>query len=165
MNIFLPLTLGTAIFLSACTIEQKNGELQSELHPPLTYAQWRTESYKTTDGQPVCAVSSGYNGLSVLLHRKGDAAGVSVKSNRTLVPGAFLSVNVNGHRYQTRQEFFSGEESPQLATDLAAGGKAYLEWSEPHPHHGRRRFTNILKLDDFAPQFEQCEKENRYGNS
>ena len=43
----LLIALVATTVLSACTIEQKDGELQSEFHPPLIYAQWQTENYKT----------------------------------------------------------------------------------------------------------------------
>jgi hypothetical protein len=159
MKAFLAFAFATATLLSACTIEQKNGELQSEFHPPLAYGQWQTESYKTQDGQPVCVVSSGYNGIGVLMRSRGDDVGVSVKSNRRLLSGTAFSVNVNGHHYETMQEFFGSKESPRLAEDLAAGGKAYLEWSELRSgHNGRLRSANIVKLDNFAPQFEQCRR-------
>lgn len=160
MRTFIPITFVALIFLSACTIEQKDGELQNEFHPPLTYATWTTEQYKTEAGEPVCAVTSGYNGLSVLLRRMKDGAlGISAKGERNLTPGMDFSVNVGGNHYRTSQEYFSASESVKLAEDLNAGGKAYLEWSEPHPHHpGRLRSSNILKLEDFAPAFEQCKR-------
>lgn len=145
--------------LTACTIEQQGGELQSEFHPPLTYAQWKTEQYKTQSGQPVCAVTSGYNGLSVLLRRKEDnTLGISAKGERKLTPGMDFSVNVNGNHYRTSQEYFSGSQSVRLAEDLiSTDGKVYLEWSEPHgDKQGRLRSSNIVKLNDFKEKFEQC---------
>lgn len=144
--------------LSACTIERQGTELQSEFHPPLTYAQWKTEQYKTQSGQPVCVVTSGYNGLSVLLRRKEDnTLGISAKGERKLTPGMDFSVNVNGNHYRTSQEYFSASEAVRLADDLSTDGKAYFEWSEPHgDNHGRLRSSNIVKLDGFKQQFEQC---------
>lgn len=160
MKIFIPITFVTLILLSACTIEQKDGKLQNEFHPPLTYATWTTEQYKTESGQPVCVVTSGYNGLSVLLRRMKDGAlGISAKGERNLTPGMDFSVNVGGNHYRTTQEYFLTGESVKLAEDLKADGKAYLEWSEPHPHHpGRLRSSNIVKLEGFAPEFEQCKR-------
>lgn len=150
--------LGTG--LSACTIEQQGTELQSEFHPPLTYSTWKTEQYKTEFGQPVCVVTSGHNGLSVKLYRMEDGTlGVEVKGERKMTPGMDFSVNVNGNHYRPIQEYFSASDSVKLAEDLCAGDKAYLEWSEPHgDHHSRWRSSNILKLEDFRPQFKQCWK-------
>jgi hypothetical protein len=147
--------------LSACTIEQQGTELQSEFHPPLTYPQWKTEQYKTQSGQPVCVVTSGYNGLTVALRRKEDnTLGVSVKGERKLTPGMDFSVNVNGNHYRTSQEYFSASESARLADDLSAGGKAYFEWSQPHGrHHGVLRNSTIVKLEDFKPQFDACKRQ------
>ena len=144
--------------LSACTIEQQGTELQSEFRPPLTYPQWKTEEYKTQAGQPVCIVTSG--SLSVESYRmKNGTLSVSVKGERKLTPGMDFKVNVNGNHYRTSQEYFSASESAALAKDLSAGGKAYLEWSEPHGHHhSRLRTNNIVKLDGFKAQFEQCRK-------
>lgn len=144
--------------LSACTIELQDGELQQELHPPLTYKAWNTERYKTLGGQPICAVTSGYSGLSVLLHRKeDDTIGVSVKGERKMTPGMAFSVNVNGNHYRTGQEYFSARQSVRIADDLSTDGKAYLEWSEPHgDNQGRLRSSNIVKLNDFKEKFEQC---------
>ena len=160
MKIIVAAALMSLPFLAACTVEQRGGKLESEFHPPLTYPQWTTEHATLKNGAPVCVISSGYNALSVLVRRDGADAAVSVKSNRLLPPGTFLTVNVNGHRYETREEFFSDRESSQIADDLTAGGKAYAEWSEPHPSgNGLLRYATILKTEDFASQFAQCKEE------
>lgn len=144
--------------LSACTIEQKGTEMQSEFHPPLAYPAWKTEQYKTEAGQSVCVVTSG--SLSVMQRRMEDGTlGVSAKGERKLTPGMDFKVNVNGNHYRTSQEYFPASESATLAQDLSTDGKAYLEWSQPHGrHHGMLRTSTIVKLEDFKPQFEQCQK-------
>ena len=146
--------------LGGCTFQQQEGEPRSEFHPPLTYATWKTEQYKTEAGSKVCAVTSGHNGLSILSHKAPNGSiTVSAKSERKLTPGMNLRVNVNGNHYRTSEEYFSDSESLKIANDLSAGDKAYLEWSEPHGHHhSMLRTSNILKLEGFKPQFEQCQK-------
>lgn len=140
----------------ACTLESQQDVLKSELHPPLTYAQWQSETYTAQSGKAVCAVSSGYGGVTVLTHGENGAAGVVVKSNRKLSPGVRLSINVNGHHYETSQEFFPADESAQLADDFGKD-KAYLEWSEPDPDdNGRLRYTSIVKPEGFNTLFQQC---------
>ncbi len=144
--------------VSGCTFQQQEGEIKSEFHPPLTYAAWNTEQYTSTTGKPVCVVSSGHRGLSVMQHRMPDGTiSVSAKGERKLTPGMEFNVNVNGNHYRTSQEYFSSSESLKLAEDLSTEGKAYLEWSEPHgSHHNRLRTSNIVKLEGFRQQFEQC---------
>ncbi len=157
MKIFLGAGL-LAMALSGCTIEQQGTEWKSEFRPPLTYAAWKIEQYKTEAGQTVCVVTSG--SLSVMLRRIEDGTlGVSARGERKMTPGMDFKVNVNGNHYRTSQEYFSASESLKLADDLNAGDKAYLEWSEPHGHHhGRQRTSTIVKLEDFKPQFEQCKR-------
>lgn len=151
------LILAAAATLGACTIEQENGELRQEFNPPLTYAAWKTENYKTQSGKPVCVVTSGHSGLSILQIRDGKQIDLSARGERKLSPGVEFSVNVNGNHYRTSQEYFLDSEAARLANDLSMGDKAYLEWSEPHPdNHGRLRSSNIVKLDDFKARFEEC---------
>lgn len=141
---------------SACTLESQQDVLKNELQPPLTYAQWQSETYTAQSGKAVCAVSSGYGGVTVLTHNDDGAAGVVVKSNRKLPPGVRLSINVNGHHYETSQEFFSADQSAQLAEDFSKD-KAYLEWSEPDPDgNGLLRYTSIVKPEGFDALFQQC---------
>jgi hypothetical protein len=152
-----------SLALAACTIEQQGGELETEFHPPLTYAAWETQQLTGEQGQPVCAVTSGHNGLAVYVRRMQGDVSVSVKGNRKLPPSAFLTVNINGKRYQTSQEFFAAADALELAQDLAAGGKAYLEWSEIHPFgHGRRlHIVNVLKMEGFTSRFKECQRQMR----
>lgn len=145
------------LLLGACTIEDRGGGLEADFHPPLVYAQWETESYTDEQGRPVCAVTSGYQGLTVLLRRKGEGASVSVKGTRRMMPGTDFSVSVNGRHYRTSDPFFHADDAARMAEDLAAGGKAYLEWSEPRGDDASRvRYTNILLPEGFRPRYEQC---------
>lgn len=154
----LPFTLAAAIALTACTVESQGTELKTEFHPPLTYAEWKKESFTTQDGQPACAVTSGHNGISVFSHHVGGGRiGVLVKSNRPLPPGNALKVNVNGNHYETSQEFFPAGTSLEITQDLTKADKAYLEWTGPHSGGNNRiRSSNILRMEGFAELFEQC---------
>lgn len=146
--------------LSACTIQQQGTELKQELNLPLTYASWKTESFKTESGKSVCMVTSGYNGLSILQVRDGKKIVVSARGERKLTPGMDFKVNAGDNHYRTSQEYFADSEAVRMAADLSAGGKAYLEWSEPHPdNHGRQRYSNIVKLEGFKEQFDACKRQ------
>jgi hypothetical protein len=148
-----------ACAVSACTIQQQGTELKQEFNPPLTYASWKIERYETQSGRQVCEVTSGYNGLTIAQSRDGKHTPVAARGERKMTPGMEFSVNVAGNHYRTSQEYFSFSEAPRLAEDLSMGGKAYLEWSEPHgDNHGRLRSSNIVKLDDFKARFEECRK-------
>jgi hypothetical protein len=149
-----------ATALSACTIEQQGTELKQEFNPPLTYASWKTESFKTQSGKTVCMVTSGYNGLSILQIRDGKSTTISARGERKLSPGMDFKVNVNGNHYSTPQEYFADSDAARMAADLSTDGKVYLEWSEPHPDmHGRLRHTNIVKLEGFKAQFDACKRQ------
>lgn len=149
-----------ALTLGACTIQQQGTELKQELNLPLTYASWKTESFKTQTGKAVCMVTSGYNGLSILQMRDGKNVTISARGERTLAPGMDFAVNVGDNHYRTSQEYFSDSEAARMASDLSAGGKAYLEWSEPHPDgKGRLRPSNIVRLDGFKEQFDACKRQ------
>ena len=151
----LILLAAAAASISACTIEQQNGELRQEFNPPLTYDTWKIERYETQSGRRVCEVTAG--GLTIAQSRDGKHTPVAARGERKMTPGMEFSVNVNGNHYRTSQEYFSFTEASRLAENLSMGGKAYLEWSEPHgDNHGRLRTNNIVKLDDFKARFEEC---------
>ena len=147
-----------ATALSACTIEQQGTELKQEFNPPFTYASWKTESFKTQSGKAVCVVTSGYNGLSILQVRDGKSINISARGERKLSPGMDFKVNVSGNHYNTSQEYFADSDAQRMAVDLSGDGKAYFEWSEPHPHHGRKRTGTIVKLEGFKAQFDACKR-------
>lgn len=145
---------GAVFLLSACVFQPEGEGQKAEFHPPLVYAQWEASSGIDAQGKPICIISSGISGLTVSL---GPGQEVAVRSDRPLPPGAFLAVNVNGHRYQASVSFFPADDAARLVDDLAAGDKAYLEWSELRgDDHSRIRFTNILRLDGFRQQRAHC---------
>lgn len=160
MNMRAALYSTVLLSLSACTFESQGSDMKSEFHPPLTYAQWESESVTTRGGEPACVISSGYNGVSVYARKKpGGILGISIESNRAMQPGTEFKINVGDHSYRTSQAFFPVGDSVEIVQDFSANEKAYLEWSELHPGgKGRLRNTNILKLEGFNAQFEQCKK-------
>lgn len=158
MNLRLSVFPLMLVTLGACTIESQGADMKTEFHPPLTYAEWKKENFTTQDGEPACAATSGYNGISVFSHHVGGGRiGVSVKSNRPLSPGNALKVNVNGNHYETSQDFFPAGTSLEITQDLAKADTAYLEWTGPHSGGNNRiRASNILRMEGFAELFEQC---------
>lgn len=141
-----------ALLATACTFSPSDTGQKAEFHPPIVYANWRVGH----DAAGACALSSGYNGLIVVL-RNG---AVSVQSNRDMAPGASLDLNVAGQRFQTDDAAFSPKDSAEIVALFKQGGKAYLEWSEMNSslNQARNHVNNVLKLDDFAKQWQQCTK-------
>jgi hypothetical protein len=150
------ISAGLALLLAACTIEQRGTEIESEFHPPFTYQTWASDRLASANGHAACTVSSGYNGLTFVVRKTATGSVVSVQSNRYMRPGTWITVNVNGHRYETSQPYFSAQDAPLLAKDFSAGDKAYVEWSELRATNGRTRHSAIYKLNGFKQKFEAC---------
>jgi len=147
-----------ALLTSACTLTAQDKGVNAEFHPPFVSQSWHVEHYRSQNGAKACAISSGYNGLTVTLSHPRGGEAVSVQSNRRMEPGATLTVNVDAGRFETGDAFFSPKSAQALVEDFAAGGQAYLEWSEFSGFPGRERahVQNIVKLDDFGAQLQEC---------
>jgi hypothetical protein len=152
--------LASALLASACTITpQNNGSVDAQLHLPIVEHNWKMQSYTLQTGDKACAISSGYNGLTVLLsHPPGREEGVVVESNRRMEPGTTLTVSVNGNNFQTTDHFFSATTGRALLQEFAKGGKAYFDWAEIEgpPGPAYMHITNIVHLDDFVEDMKQC---------
>jgi len=137
-----------ALLASACTFTQQG---DAEFHPPLVYQPW----HSTGNGK-VCELSSGYNGITVLV-RKQDMAAI-VKGNRDLEPGTTLTIAVGGRLFETAGAAFSTPDSTALLEAFQHNDKAYLEWSEVRSSRGiaRQHVNNIVKLDGFTAVLQQC---------
>ncbi len=147
-----------ALLVSACTFTPQDGGVNAGFHPPLVSKHWDVKNYALQNGTPVCAISSGYNGITLTLsHSRGDEE-VVVQSTRMMNPGATLTVNVGGERFEAYDTFFPAKVGPQLLQSLLKGDKAYLEWSEFSGPSGRERthVQNIVQLDDFAGHVKEC---------
>jgi hypothetical protein len=152
------LTLCAALLVSACTVSPQQNVLEGEFHPPFTYIPWQTHDYTTPAGTKVCEVSSGYNGLTVVLSGAGVKEQVRVHGERFMHPGTSFTVIAGGDRVETYESQFSEQLSRRIFNDLSKGGKAYIEWSEftGPPGVGRRHVQNIVKLDTFNGQISHC---------
>lgn len=153
---FIPVIL---VVVSACTVTPQGDGLKGDFNPPLVYRGWDTRTYVAQNGADVCALSSGYNGLTVLLSRhKGGPVNIDVKGNRTLVPGGMLDVNTDGGNFQTYEEYFSSASANKMVDVMSKGKKIYLEWSEQSGTYGGApvRVQNVVKLDGFAGQLQKC---------
>lgn len=148
-----------AMLLSACTIENRGGELSREFHQPFTYAQWRSEQRNHGAG-PVCAITSGHGGVTVYVRKTEAGTQTVVQSNRLMNPGMLLRLNVNGRHYETTEEFFSPVIAGRIARDFAdapAGGKAYFEWTDKQSGNPSFvRYTSIARLDGFKEKYDAC---------
>lgn len=147
-----------ALLASACTIEPDKEGLRSEFHPPLTYHNWQQRQYTLPSGHEVCAVTTGYDGLTVYLVKHDGNIDTAVSGNVTLRPGASLTVLAGGDRYTSYDEFFRPETAKQIVASLEKGGKAYIEWETNSRTYGgaNMRAQNVIKLDGFTHQLQQC---------
>lgn len=154
----LPMLSLMALCVSGCTIKSQGAELKKELHPPISYGQWEQEKYTAQNGESICAVTSGHNGISVVTRRKSTGVlGILVKSNREILPGSKFTISVGSKNFKSSEEYFPSGRSVEIMQALSEGDKAYLEWSEVHSdHHGRIRSSNIVKLEGLTSQLNQC---------
>src|ERR1700733_7535756 len=91
------------LFASACTFTPQDESLKADFHPPIVYQPWKTEKYVLRNGEDACSISSGYNGLTVLLDLNSND--VLVKSNRDMTPGMTFTVIVNKRTFETSDVF------------------------------------------------------------
>jgi hypothetical protein len=147
-----------ALLASACTVTPQNGGVDTAFNPPLVSRQWRTENYTLPNGIGVCAISSGYNGLTVSISHPPAGEDVAIQSNRLMQPGATLTVNAGGGSFEAYDSFFKPQAARALLENLARGGKAYLEWSEFSGPSGRERVhvQNVVQLDNFVADLKAC---------
>lgn len=131
------------LVLAACTAEPFGANPEPQFHMPLTYGRWDVK--RSLDGKS-CIVTSGYRGLEV----EKTPAGLRVASVQAIVPGQRLSLNTNGHYYETSNTEFSIEDAPAIVADFSQGGKAYLRLRDQTVR------DHILLLDDFAKALKQC---------
>lgn len=147
-----------ALLATGCTIAPDKEGLRSEFHPPFTYHSWQQRQYTLPSGHEVCAVTSGYSGLTVYLVKRDGIIDTAVSGDVTLRPGAAMTVTVNGDRYSSYDEFFPPETAKQIVASLEKGGKAYIEWETYSRTNGgaNLRGQNVIKLDGFARELQQC---------
>ncbi len=146
------------MIISACTLAPQDSGMHAELHPPLVSPHWHVDHYTLADASKVCAVSSGYNGITVLLSNRQGAEDALVQSNRHMEPGATLTVNVGGGNFETYEDYFPTKVSHAIVDHLQKGDTAYLEWSEFSGPSGRERthVQNIVPLNDFNAHLKEC---------
>jgi hypothetical protein len=144
--------------VSACSFEKQDGQMKAKFHPPFVYPEWKTHHSRTEDGHKVCVVTNGHNGLMTSLYYANDGTPVmNVEHTRRLSAGVETTLRVNGNVYRTRSSAFYPSQASAIITDLSAGDKAYLEWSEIYVGMGgRMRSTTIIPLDNFKAMFDQC---------
>ncbi len=156
MHRYIAVILASAV-LSACTLTPQGGGMRTEFNPPLVYRSWSAHTYTSVAGIKACAISSGYNGITVIVSGR-DGENIAAKSDRPLVPGGMLDVNVSGNAFQTYEEFFPDSVAKRMAQSMTGGGKAYLEWYEESSTWGGapQRVQTIIRLDGFAQQLKEC---------
>lgn len=149
----------TALIVTAsCTIEQNGAHTEAEFHPPFTCPAWEMRTFTSPSGQTACVVTSGNNGYSVVVRNMPDGRVISVQSERFMPAGTWNVLTVNGHRYETKERYFSAKDAPAIANDFTQAEKAYAEWSELRGYNGRVRHTEIYKLAGFKDAFARCMK-------
>ncbi len=156
-----PCAAAMTLLACACTFTPQTGGSDAEFHPPLVDKYWQVEHFTTQSGARACSISSGYNGLTVLMSRKSKKENLrlSVKSNHHLEPGATLTANVDNATLRTSEDIFPPQVGQELVKHLTKGDKLYLEWSEmtgPFGSSDRIRVQNIVQLNGFAEQLKQC---------
>lgn len=148
--------LAAALLLSSCTIEPDGADVKKEFHMPFTTAEWEVKEMTSTTGQQACAISTGYNGIAFVVRKGGSGNVVSVQSNRHMPKGTWLTVTVNGHRYETSNPYFSARDALAMSEDFQMAEKAYAEWSEIGSTSGRVRNGNVFDLRGFKQAFKKC---------
>lgn len=148
--------LAAALLLSSCTIEPDGANVKKEFHMPFTTPEWEVRELTGANGQQACAVSAGYNGLAFVVRKGKSGNVVSVQSNRHMPKGTWLTVTVNGHRYETSNPYFSARDALAMAEDFQVAEKAYAEWSEIGSTSGRVRNGTVFELAGFKQSFKKC---------
>lgn len=163
--IFILIILGIGLWLSACSFPATpEAQRDIEFSPPLVEKEWATQTYfDPSSSQRFCVVTSGRNGLKVILRQDNPQAPVihSIKSTRSMRPGLVFTVRVNDHVYRNREEFFPQDMAENILEDIKAAPKTYLEWREGNASDnrgGQMLFTTILDNRAFQSRYNECLK-------
>lgn len=146
---------------SACTMKS-NPEtgMDVNIDVPFQKKNWAMGEYEDPNRQQnFCVLSSGNNGLKIILRKDANNPQIqqSVKSTRSMHPGVNLKVAVNQHVYRTTETFFPSQVAPRLIQDLTTGGTAYIEWRQVDSGKGGfQRFATMVNLAEFGSLYQEC---------
>ena len=160
------LVMGTlGLLVIGCTIDRDSeGNQRAQAHNPLESMPWDVAS-----GDGTCTVSSGWQGIDVVLHKvpaakakgkkkPGTVASV-VTSTRSIEPGSDLKINIGYHYYESQTDTFSAADSKALIADLQTNAPAYVTFNAIHVGRGTRHESTILGGTNFSQAYAQCTKQ------
>jgi hypothetical protein len=148
------------LLVSACTIEQQNGDLRATPAPLFGGQDWQTtQQYQSNAGSRVCTVSSGE--IDVTLRREGSRQIAQVAPNFKMDPGTQYKIRARAHGYETRDMWFDGATSRKIIADMRQVDTIYTEKYEakgPSFTRGFLRTDNKISMAGFANQLDGCER-------
>lgn len=151
--------------LTGCTYNpQTETDHVAEFNQPFTEKDFAATTYTDpASNQRFCVLSSGYNGIKVILQKDHANAPIrsSIKSTRTMYSGNKITLRVNEHVYRSVEEFFPATLTNDIIADLKSSRKAYLEWRESNSSENngsQTLYTNIIHSSAFSSSYEKCQK-------
>lgn len=151
------ISLFSASLLLACTYNTGNREFK--MNTPFGQGQeWELRMHDAqSNDRKKCVIDAGYNGIKIVLAAKGEKISASIKSNRRIKSGAFLSLRIGSQVYRSWETFFKAQQVDRIIHDLNTNDTAYLRWAEVNSRSkNRTAFTNNLKLDQFQKHYQTC---------
>ncbi len=98
------------LLIAACTAQPKNGEMNIKPAPIFTHPKWEvTQRAKSTSGERICTLSASE--VDVTLHSYDHQVIEQVAQTRGGDKSSYYTINVAGHRYETKQDIFDEADS------------------------------------------------------
>jgi len=153
-----------ALSVSACTIQQENGnDLRLQAPPLLAGKHWQTtQQFVTQNGERVCTTSAGE--MDVTQRAQGKTVTLQVATSSSLNPGDRYRIIYDNDVHETLngESTFNPRDSQAIVADLMKGRFVYTEIQERVTElWGGREFErlgNKINLSDFKEQFKACKK-------
>ena len=156
MRVFILSAL--SILLASCTVQQEQGEIRSEFHPPLVKRNWNLQEGRTPAGNTICELRA--NSLGVQIERTPQGQTIErVYYTPGVDPGEEWSLRIQSLVLRSRTDALNKNDSAKAVMRMREGGMAYTELMK-NMRMGNADYTRIgdsISLDEFGELYQQCQ--------
>ncbi len=154
-----PAVIAMTVSLGACTIQQREGKTESVFSPLVAASQpWHvSQQFLDGNGDRICTVSAGE--VDVTQRKSADGITLQVATSRHLIPGYRYKILLNGHYYETVEDWFQPGESAKIIDDMLISDTLYTEFRERGTRGQSRAIkttNNVISLKGFNLLYKNC---------
>jgi hypothetical protein len=147
------------LLLSACAQQGNGNDIRLQSPGLFSPQPWGVkEQSKAADGTRICTVSAGE--VEVTQKSQGKTMANQVATTFPLVPGESYEILVNGHMYETYDNWFRPNDSQAIISDFMQDSVLYTEWHTLTMHRFHpsilSSMNNKIGLEGFAEQYKAC---------